>query len=192
MRAGIGAALAALVVVLAAGNEFTLDALFGQVREPWYGALYSANLFAHFSFLPGDTGTGGSAADFYAHLFMVDDTGGGAIASFSLGDDRIWHWLFNFGRIGLLLLAVWLFVGVSLRRHAGGLLARIVAAWGAVALGVAVAGAVSSTLFYLVTDRGPAPTLAITLSAAGYGMQWALLWGLPIAIVGAALARVRR
>jgi hypothetical protein len=192
MRGGLGAALAALVIVLFAGNELTLDALFARVREPWYSALYNTNLFAHFSLLPGDSDARGSAADLYADLFMVDAAGGTSFASFSLGDDRIWHWLFNFGRIGLLVLGVWLFVGVSLRRHAAGMVGRTVAAWGGVALGVAAAGALSSTLFYLVTDRGPAPTLAVTLSAAGYGMQWAMLWGLPIAIIGAALARPRR
>lgn len=184
-RGGFVSGLTALLFIGAFGNPWVTDLLMDRLRNRWSQALIATNFFAHWNVAPADSGTRGLLIE----AFWADFNGGTAVQRASLGDERWLHWVANYARIGLLVVAIAVLVSIVLSGHRGNLLARWISAWGGVFVASALVGALTSAAYYAVSDALSFSLAHDLLLGAGYGATWALLAGLPISFFGAALSK---
>lgn len=188
-RAGVLAALLTGLFTAVVANQWVLGAL-SDIRQAQLRAPIFSLFFAHWSATP-ISGRGDGFSDVLTHGFWTEANGGVLLQRLQF-DDELVHWLFNFVRLGMLVLAVGIAVAVALSRHGGGVLARALSAWGAIAVAAGIVGGLTTAAFSLVTDGRPIPLTAELIAGGAFGAQWALVVGWLIALPAALAARGAR
>ncbi len=183
----MGAALTTLVLIAAVGNQFATSWYYRHVRNLSLRVLLGQANFFHWSLVPPDDGRRASSA--LERGFWPDASGGTLGRTLGVGDERWLDWLANLGRDGLLVVGIGVVVAMALSRHNGGFFARLVSAWGATALAAVLVGTACATLFDLVSSTSSFSLLGQAIAGGGFGAQWALVFGLPIAFVAALLSK---
>ena len=187
LRGGLVAAAVTAVVVAVFGNQWVVHQLQRQVRHRWLQPFIANNQFAHWSVSPPPDNVRTNAV--FERAFWPDSNGGPALSRLDLSGERTLHWVGNFGRIGLLVVGIGVAVAFALAGHRGHLIARLVAAWGAVVMSAAIVGGISTTIFYVLSDEQAFSTPAGFFSGAAFGAQWAILLGIPAAMLAALASR---